>query len=93
MKDETFKTETNDSRHKRKDFKNVETKIPGTRIFDNRYRPEITNTERLNKLSDEIKSSPQAIVNFFVDIGLEVLERGTNGMKKELAKKIQKLLK
>ena len=93
MKDETFKTDTNDPRKLRKDFKNVETKISSARIFDNRYRPEITSTESLKRLSDEIKSSPQAIVNFFVDIGLEVLERGTDGMKKELAKKIQKLLK
>ena len=94
MKEKTFKTDTNDSRKLRKSFKKVETDLNHTPDIDDRVlRPRVNRIDDLNRLSDEIKSTPTAIVNFLVDIGLEVLERGTAGMKKELSKKIQKLLK
>ena len=78
----------------RTDFKNVEKKIPHFSDYaDQVLRPRINRVEDLNKLADEIKSTPTAIVNFLVDVGLEVLERGKDGMKKELEKKLKKLLK
>jgi len=77
----------------RKDFKKVEKKIPHFSDYDDVIRPRVNRVEDLNRLADEIKSSPTAIVNFLVDVGLEVLERGKDGMKKELQKKLTKLLK
>jgi hypothetical protein len=56
-------------------------------------RPRINRVEDLNRLADEIKSTPTAIVNFLVDVGLEIMERGKDEMKKELQKKLMKLLK
>ena len=78
----------------RTNFKNVEKKIPHFANYDdNVLRPRINRVDDLNRLADEIKSSPTAIVNFLVDVGLEILERGKDGMKKELEKKLRRLLK
>jgi hypothetical protein len=78
----------------RSDFKNVEKKIPHFSNYDDTVlRPRINRVEDLNRLADEIKSTPTAIVNFLVDVGLEIMERGKDGMKKELEKKLTKLLR
>ena len=78
----------------RTDFKNVEKKIPHFSDYEDAViRPRVNRVEDLNRLADEIKSSPTAIVNFLVDVGLEILERGKDGMKKELENKLKKLLK
>ena len=78
----------------RTNFKNVAKEIPHfSNYTDQVLRPRVNRAEDLNKLADEIKSTPTAIVNFLIDVGLEVLERGKDGMKKELEKKLIKLLK
>jgi hypothetical protein len=78
----------------RSDFKNVDKKIPHLSDYNDAIlRPRINRVEDLNRLADEIKSTPTAIVNFLVDVGLEIMERGKDGMKKELEKKLTKLLK
>ena len=74
-------------------FKNVEKKILHFADYaDQVLRPRVNRAEDLIKLADEIKSSPTAIVNFLVDVGLEVLERGKNEMKKELKNQLTKKL-
>jgi len=75
-------------------FNDVEKKIPHFSNYEDQViRPRINRVEDLQKLADEIKSTPTAIVNFLVDVGLEILERGKDGMKKELEIKLKKLLK
>ena len=39
----------------------------------NILRPRVNRLEDLNKLAEELKSTPTAIVNFCVDVGIEVL--------------------
>lgn len=81
----------------RTDFKNVETKINHSAIPEYTYRPIIDNVERLNRIADEIKSSPNTLVNFLVNVGLECFERSIpklkDEIKKNVEKKITKLLK
>ena len=81
----------------RSDFKNVETKINYSPLPEYNYRPVIDNVERLNRIADEIKSSPNTLVNFLVNVGLECFERSIPKLKEEIKnnveKKITKLLK
>jgi hypothetical protein len=82
----------------RTDFKNVETHILKNSIPDERVlRPRVNRIDDLNKLADEIKSTPTAIVNFLVDVGLECFEKSIpklkDEIKKNVAKKIKGLLK
>lgn len=82
----------------RTDFKNVEIKINRNSIPDDRVlRPRVNRIDDLNKLADEIKSTPTAIVNFLVDVGLECFERTLpklkEEIKKDVSKKLVKLLK
>jgi hypothetical protein len=79
-------------------FKNVEKKIPHFSNYDDTVlRPRINRVEDLNKLADELKSTPTAIVNFLVDVGLECFERSIprlkDEVKKQVNKKLTKLLK
>ena len=82
---------------KRKNFKNVEIKIPKNPIPDYEYRPRVNRIEDIMKIAEEIKSTPNGIVNFLVDVGLECFERAIprlkEDLKKEVSKKIIKLLK
>jgi len=82
----------------RTDFKNVAINIPKSPIPDDRVlRPRVNRIDDLNKLADEIKSTPTAIVNFFIDVGLECFERSLpklkDAIKKNVDKKIKGLLK
>lgn len=83
---------------KRTEFKNVATEIKHfNNIPDYEYRPRVNRIEDLMKLAEEIKSTPNGVVNFLVDIGLECFERAIpklkEEVKKEVSKKIIKLLK
>lgn len=55
----------------------------------NVLRPRIQNIEELIKLAEELKSTPTAIVNFCVDVGIEVLTRS----KDEMIKHFKEVLK
>lgn len=82
----------------RTDFKNVAINIPKNPIPDDRVlRPRVNRIDDLNKLADEIKSTPTAIVNFLVDVGLECFERAIPKLKDEVrkaaTKKLEKFLK
>lgn len=82
----------------RSDFSNVETHILKNSIPEDRVlRPRVNRIDDLNKLADEIKSTPTAIVNFLVDVGLECFERSLPKLKEEIkknvSKKISKILK
>ena len=77
----------------RKDFKNVETKLPHNSDYPDSFRPRIDRLADLNKLADEIRSSPTAIVNLLVDVGLEVMERSKELIKKDVERKLKQLLK
>jgi hypothetical protein len=82
----------------RTDFKNVEIKIPKNPIPEDRVlRPRVNRIDDINRLADEIKSTPTAIVNFLIDVGLECFERTLPKLKDEIKKtaekKISKLLK
>ncbi len=82
----------------RSDFKNVEKEIPHfSNYSDQVLRPRINRADDLKKLADEIKSTPTAIVNFLIDVGLECFERTLPKLKDEIKKtaekKISKLLK
>ena len=75
----------------RKNFEHVETKINHNAIPDDRVlRPRVNRIDDLNKLADEIKSTPTAIVNFLVDVGLECFERSIPKLKDEIRKKVSK---
>lgn len=74
----------------RTDFKNVETKINHSPLPEYNYRPIIENFERLNKIADEIKSSPNTLVNFLVNVGLECFERSIPKLKDEIKKNVHK---
>jgi hypothetical protein len=77
----------------RTNFKNVDKDIPHFANYtDPVLRPVIKRVDELNRLADEISSSPTAIVNFLVDVGLEVLTRGKDEMKKELKNQLTKKL-
>lgn len=76
------------SRNK-KSFNNVEKVLPGFEV-DRVLRPRVNRIDDLNKLSNELKSTPTAIVNFFVDVGLEVLERTMPILKNEIEKEVKK---
>jgi hypothetical protein len=82
----------------RKDFKNVAIKLPKNSIPEEVVlRPRVNRVDDLNKLADELKSTPTAIVNFLVDVGLECFERSIprlkDEVKKRVSKKLTKLLK
>lgn len=82
----------------RKTFKNVAINIPKNSIPDDVVlRPRVNRVDDLNKLADELKSTPTAIVNFLVDVGLECFERSIpklkDEVKKQVSKKLTKLLK
>jgi hypothetical protein len=81
----------------RKTFKNVEINIHKNPISDYEYRPRVNRLEDIMKLAEEIKGTPNGVVNFLVDIGLECFERAIpklkDDLKKEVSKKISKLLK
>lgn len=55
----------------------------------NILRPRINNIDELLKLAEELKSTPTAIVNFCVDVGIEVLSRS----KDEMIKHFKEVLK
>jgi len=55
----------------------------------NILRPRIQNINELIKLAEELKSTPTAIVNFCVDVGIEVLTRS----KDEMIKHFKEVLK
>lgn len=77
----------------RSDFKNVDKKIPHFSNYDDVVlRPRVNRVEDLNKLADEIKSTPTAIVNFLVDVGLECFERSIPKLKDEIKKTVNKKL-
>lgn len=78
----------------RTDFRNVETNINHTAIPDERViRPRVNRIDDINKLADQLKSSPTSIVNFFVDVGLECFERTLPMLKDEIKKTLDKKLK
>jgi len=82
----------------RTDFKNVEINIPKSPVPEDRVlRPRVNRIDDINRLADEIKSTPTAIVNFLVDVGLECFERAIPKLKDEItksaAKKLEKFLK
>ena len=77
----------------RSDFKNVETKINHNAIPEYTYRPIIENFERLNKIADEIKSSPNTVVNFLVNVGLECFERSIPRLKDEIKTNVEKKIR
>jgi len=56
------------------------------------FRPIISSKDRVQKLSSNFKISSNALVNFFVDAGLECCEKGFPMMNDEVGKKIRKLL-
>ena len=75
----------------RTDFSKVETHILKNPIPDDRVlRPRVNRIDDLNKLADEIKSTPTAIVNFLVDVGLECFERSLPKLKEEIKKNVSK---
>jgi hypothetical protein len=74
------------------DFKNVEIKLPHNSDYKYDYRPIIEQVERLNRLSNELKSNPSSIVNFLVDVGLECFERTLPKLKEDLRKEVNKKL-
>lgn len=45
-------------------------------------RPRVNRYDELNKLAEELKSTPTAIVNFCVEVGIEVLSRSKDEMIK-----------
>ena len=59
----------------------------------NFLRPRVNRLEDLNKLADELKSTPTAIVNFCVDVGIEVLARSKDEMVKHFKDVIKGKLK
>ena len=82
----------------RTDFKNVTINIPTNPIPEDRVlRPRVNRIDDINRLADEIKSTPTAIVNFLVDVGLECFERAIPKLKDEIKKsaanKLKKFLK
>ena len=56
-------------------------------------RPRVNRLEDLTKLADELKSTPTAIVNFCVDVGIEVLSRSKDEMIKHFKEVMQSKLK
>ena len=82
----------------RTDFKNVAINIPKNPIPEDRVlRPRVNRIDDINRLADEIKSTPTAIVNFLVDVGLECFERAIPKLKDEIkktaTKKLERFLK
>ena len=59
----------------------------------NILRPRVNRLADLNKLADELKSTPTAIVNFFVDVGIEVLSRSRDEMVKHFKDVMKNKLK
>ena len=57
------------------------------------YRPEIKqeNFEQLNKLSNEVSIAANELVNMFVKIGIEALNRTASEMKKDFDIKVNTL--
>lgn len=82
-------------KNEKKDLCNNFTKKIKERIPDMyKYRPIIENFERLNKIADEIKSSPNSLANFLINVGLECFERSIPKLKEELKKNLnEKILK
>ena len=75
-----------------KQIENQRIKIqPGT--TEETVRPRITQSEKLKKLAEEMRSSPTSIVNFLVDTGIEVLNRSKDEIKREYGKKLTKILR
>jgi hypothetical protein len=78
----------------RTDFKNVAKDIPHFANYtDQVLRPRVNRVDDINKLANEIKSTPTAIVNFLVDVGLECFERSIPKLKDEIKKNVDKKLK
>ena len=67
-------------------FKQVKEKFDSEK---NTLRPRINRLEDLIKLSEELKSTPTALVNFCVDVGIEALSRS----KDEMIKHFKEVLK
>ncbi len=59
----------------------------------NILRPRVKRLEDLNKLAEELKSTPTAIVNFCVDVGIEVLSRSKDEMIKHFKAVLKNKLK
>ena len=78
----------------RTNFKNVATEIKATAIPEERVlRPRVNRIDDLNKLADEIKSTPTAIVNFLIDVGLECFERSIPKLKDEIKKNAERKMR
>ena len=56
-------------------------------------RPRIKRIDDLNRVADQIKSSPNQIVNFFVDVGLDCFEDQLPKLTEQIKKSINKKLK
>ena len=56
-------------------------------------RPRVDRIDDLNRLADQLKSTPTAIVNLCVDVGIEVLERSRDEMIKYFEAKIKEKFK
>ena len=56
-------------------------------------RPRVDRIDDLNRLADQLKSTPTAIVNLCVDVGIEVLERSRNEMIKHFEAKLREKFK
>lgn len=56
-------------------------------------RPRVDRLEDLQKLADELKSTPTAIVNFCVDVGIEVMSRSKDEMIKHFKDVLKNKLK
>ena len=59
----------------------------------NILRPRVNRLEDLTKLAEELKSTPTAIVNFCVDVGIEVLSRSKDEMVKHFKDVLKNKLK
>lgn len=56
-------------------------------------RPRINNVEQVKQLATRFKTSPTSVVNFLVNVGVEVMNRGLDEIKKEYGTKLKDLLK
>lgn len=63
------------------------------KIEEKVLRPKITHAERVELIASKFKTNPTTVVNFLVDLGLEILDRGAEEITNDFKKKLTDFLK
>lgn len=64
-----------------------------TEIQVEELRPRINNVEVVKQLADKLKTTPTSVVNFLVNVGAEVMNRGVDEIKTEYTRRLKDFLK